>query len=646
MKKNILIISVAVFVLWAKGFLFGVEEKKTLSFEERHKDKEAIFLFYEVAIKLNEDWSYTTKVHKKLKILKEEARDWGEVPVPYEKGREKIAEVKACTITPDGKKHRYSKVQDFKVFKAFPMYSDSMVKVITLPEVNIGSILEYKATVISKGLPIKGAFWHMADFNFSLPVKEMNFTITIPKKLGINYKEFNLDYKPEIREDGFNTTYSWHLKEIDDYKETEDYLPPPNLENIGDAFEFSSIKKWSDISSWYSLLIEKNLKINDAIEEAAKKALKGKVTIKDKVRAILEYIQDNFRYVSMSFGDNTLEPHPTDEVFQNKYGDCKDLSLLCLAMLKVGGIKSHIALFNTEFSITDPKYDLAIPSLFDHVLLFVEDPKEGDFYIDPLLDGYDIGQYPSNYQAAYTFIITENGGGFGRLPIFNEKRNYHKAEQTITIGQDGSALTAGQLTMDLDTSVEFRDKFNALDKEGKERFYQALDTIITSGGEMLERRIEGLDEKYGLLKGYAKFRRKDAYPVTDDMIIIELEGYERNADFTEKERKNPIFCPVNSLSEEITTYHIPQGFRISYIPKNINLNTEFLNIKREYVRNQNEIIVTTITRYKRLELSKENYAKVKDFFNQLPTKAKQRIMLKRIKPWWQGIKDIAARFKR
>ena len=52
----------------------------------------------------------------------------------------------------------------------------------------------------------------------------------------------------------------------------------------------------------------------------------GKTSPKDKLRAILEFIQDNFRYVSMSMGDHTVDLHETAEVFKDHYGDCKDLS--------------------------------------------------------------------------------------------------------------------------------------------------------------------------------------------------------------------------------------------------------------------------------------------------------------------------------
>jgi hypothetical protein len=228
------------------------------------------------------------------------------------------------------------------------MYSDERVKIINMPEANIGSIIEFEYTKTTSRDQIKGQFWHVTDLINTIPIKELNLTFVFPKKLSIKYKEFNLKQKPKIIQADKKITYSWRLKDVEIRPEEDSYTPPPNLENIEDGLEFSSIKNWKDISDWYYGLIEKNMRTTPQIREVAQGLIMGKSTVKEKVRAILEYIQDNFRYVSMSFGDNALEPHPTDEVFRNKYGDCKDLSLLCVYMLKEAGIKSNIALFNTN----------------------------------------------------------------------------------------------------------------------------------------------------------------------------------------------------------------------------------------------------------------------------------------------------------
>ena len=622
-----------------------IPKEVELTFEQKHKDEDSIFLLYDVTIEVNEDWSYTEKMHKKLKILKERAKSMGEIPVFYEKGREKVTDIEAHTITPDGEKHRYSRIQDFRTREGYRMYSDYRYKIITMPEVNVGSIIEYEATITSKGKPVKDAFWYYTDFSSNIPIKEHKFTIIFPKSLGIKYKEFNLAHKPTITETDSTVTYAWYIQDIGDLNEgfRESHLPPPRLEDIRDFVEFSSINSWKDISDWYYYLIQKNLKVNKRIEKVVAKTLKGHTNTKDKVRAVLEYLQENFRYVSMSFGDNTLEPHPTDQIFRHKYGDCKDLSLLCMAMLKLGGVKSHIALFNNEFSITAPEQDLPFPSLFNHVVLLVEDPEEGDFYIDPLLDGYDIGEYPFSYQAAYTFVITEDGGKFDRLPVFDEKRYYSRKKLVNTINPDGSALVEVESLWTLDFSIEVRSDMKDVSTKEKEKFFEELDA---SYGNVLERRWTGLEEKYGAIDSYIKYERQDMFPITDDMIIIDISNVERIADYSKKERKNPVFHHANQLQEVTTVYKIPEGFRISYVPKNLDLDIGFFSYRREYEKKEKELVITETTRFKRMELPAKEYPRIRGFFDRYPKEVNQRIVFKKIKPWWQEIEDIISRVRK
>ena len=628
-KRRILSVVIGILILISR-YSFAAEESKAVDFEEKHQDKSFIFLLYSVDVKVNEDWSYVTKVHKIAKVLKEEAKNLGEIPIYYQNGREIVNSFEAFTITPDNSRHKYSKVQDLNLYAGYPMYSDSMVKVLTLPEVTIGSILEHEFSISSKGLPIKNAFWYLENVDSSVPMKELRFSITMPKSLNIEYKEFGLSRKPEITKTESDVTYSWVINDVGSKEEDEDYLPPPTPESFTETIEFSSISSWENISSWYFSLINKNLILNPEIEKTVERLTKGKITIKDKTRAMLEYLQENFRYVSMSFGDNALEPHPTDEVFKNKYGDCKDMSLLCMAMLRAAGVDSRICLFNTEYSISDPQYDLPIPPLFNHVILLVKDEKEGDFYIDPLLNGYDIEEYPISYQGAYVFIIADDGGKFSKFPIFDEKRNYTSNKRTVTIGEDGSALIEAEALWDLDFSIEQRYKINAMDKKEKEKFYEALDAYMATDGQMIKRDIIGLDQKYGSMKPYNEIKLNNAYPITDGLLIIDISGFEREKDFTEKERKNPIFYPINSIDEEITTYKIPKGYSVSYLPPNLNLNNGFYFITREYVKAApDEIKVTGITRCKRVEVSNKEYDKVRDFFDKLPNKTQQRIIIKK-----------------
>ena len=129
------------------------------------------------------------------------------------------------------------------------------------------------------------------------------------------------------------------------------------------------------------------------------------------------------------------------------------------------------------------------------------------------------------------------------------------------------------------------------------------------------------------------------------MMIIDVAGYERDFDFTQKERRNPVFFPANTLIEEVTAYVIPKGFTMAHLPENINLKLGFFGMKREYRRKGNTIIIIESTRLRRSQYPKEDYVKFKDFFDKLPGQTQQRIVLEKTKSRQQKPKEIKAIIK-
>ncbi|MBF0595215.1 MAG: DUF3857 and transglutaminase domain-containing protein [Candidatus Omnitrophica bacterium] len=606
-------------------------ETTAASFEDRHKDKDSVFLLYDVSIKLNEDWSITEHNHKIIKILKEEGQQYGEMSITYEKGRQLVSDIKVTTITPDGKKHPATKIQDMQVVDDSPMYSDMRAKVITQPEVNIGAVLDREYTVTSNYDMIKGQFWHADTIDMPSPTKEYSITVSIPKKLGIRYRQFKMAYKPEITEKNGFITYSWKVKGLaEDPKREEEYQPPPKTEDFINTFEFSSLASWSDLAKWYFERSEGAVKLTPEIKALAEKLVAGKSTVRDKTRAILEFVQDNFRYVSMSFGQNKLEPHPTDEVFRNKYGDCKDLSLLTKAMLSVVGVKSNLTLVRSETDISDPKDDLPYPLAFNHVLLWIDDP-EGGYFADPLLKGYDIGEYPPNYQMAYAFVINPEGGRFARLPLFSEERNTTSKQQIQSIQPDGSVIyETVRNVYDLDDSVQMHAGWRASNKEERAEFNEKIDATISGGnGKVIERKFDDFDARYGRIVSSSKALRRDVYPPTDGMMIIDLGGFGRSDDgeFVLEKRTHAVFFPANTKHEEVTTFRAPKGFSISYVPQSFDLDNGFFRVKREIVQGEGEVTVKETASFRRAELAALEYPNIRKFYDELPGKTRQRIVI-------------------
>lgn len=608
----------------------AAKPEKKVSFEEKHKDWPMVMLLHESRITIHEDWSYETYIHRKVLIQTKDGSAMGEIPILYDADTEEIRVVKAVTITPDGKEHPPAKVQELSVYEDYGMYSNEKQKILSMPEVTVGSIIDLEYLKITKKLPMPKTFWDIEHTSMEFPVREQKLTYRFPKSLGIKQKTFLHSWQPEIREEGGITVYYWERKNYSPNTDEEEVFPPlPTAENINQGIEFSSVKSWQDVSTWYYGLIQKNMKITPKIRKAAEKAAKGKTNPRDKVRAILEYMQENFRYVSMSFGDYSVEPHPTDEVFRNKYGDCKDQSLLVKAMLEAVGVQAELCLFAQESDGNDPKDDLPVLGLYDHVLLKVIDPKEGDFYADPLLQGYDIGEYPLQYQGAHTFIIGPKGGEFDHFLVFGELRSSESTVGTIEIHPDGSSTDTFINVWKLHDSISFRRKLKAMPAEEKKKFFEKMEADLAGNGKVLEQKIEGLDAKYGRLKSRSVCDYQNNYPVNDGLMVIDLAQQDSSDGWNAKERKKPIFFPINGLNQETVTFKLPTGFEVMHLPKGFILDNGFFSFRRDIERTGNSIKITDLRRIRRMELPASDYPKIKEFYAKLPSRTEQRIILKK-----------------
>jgi len=620
MKRMVLFL---IIILFAGSCLAAGEQPDP--FEAKHRDKDQIILEYNLTIKVNEDWSFTQEDYRKLKILKEQAI--GDLVFSYDKSRDKILEISAYTITPDGKKYPYTLIQDQSEYKSFPGYSDAMKKVVVMPRVNVGSIIEYKVVTKSKGQDIKDSYCQALYLDMPTPVKLFRTTFIFPNKLNVRYQEFNLTHKPKITRDSKTVTYAWEIRDVYRDSKSEIYSPPPTAASMSEEAAFSSIKSWDDYSRFCYGLFKKNLNVTPEIAAAASQAILGKVTLKDKVRAILEYIQDNFRYLSVSLGEHNFEPHPTDEVFKNRYGDCKDLSLLCLAMLKSAGIGAKCVLFQECYSAIDPQLVLPGTASFNHVLLFVETGNGEGFYIDPQLKYYDIGEYPMSYQQAYTLIIGEDGYRFSRFPVFSEERQHEKQDLDAIIYPDGSILSEKNTLHDLDDSIELRKNAASLGNEHKRELSRTKESF-DPGIELIATSLK-FSPRYGRVTEYVKWRKPNALAVSDGLIVLEIPGWQNLGQFSKENRENPIFWAINSRNEYNLTYHLPKGYQILSLPENFEKTIGFFYFKREYQLDNDKIIMRQTSRTKQMLTSREDYRQTKELFANLTRDTFQRIILKK-----------------
>jgi len=605
--------------------LSKIEDKQTdpNDWEEKNSGQPYIGLLSETDTVIHDDWSFDQDYHARVKIQKEAAKNLGQWPIYYNISRENITDIEAFVETPDGKKFEATEVKDLPAFDQSPLYSDMHIKVITLPQISVGAVIDVrvKTKVFKEEMP--GQFWDEVIYP-SIPTKYARYTYVFPENKPIQFHAYNNDKKPLIEKMNSTVKYSFVFEKTA-YSENEDFMPPPD-ETMG-VLSLSSMNDWKQVADWWRDQTIKNTIDDPNITAKALDLVKDRPMPKDKVRAILEFIQDNFRYVSMRLGDHTVDLHGTDQIFQGKYGDAKDLAVLTKQMLNKAGVEANICLFSGEFN-GDPQHRLPNPSVFDHVILEVNAGGQ-KYFVDPQAKGFDLGELPSGYDNAFVLVIDPVSFTFKNVPIADESFHSVISTNDITLNDDGSANFQVHVKMPVEASEDFKKGWDATNDSTKQKFFDKLQATFAQGGKITDHDVKGLENRYGPVEFDFKYAAANIYQVVNDMILLKEQDQGNVPDFSAEVRRYPIFVPTNSLIINHNTYHIPDSVKINFIPPDYNLGTDFVQVSTKYIKGDGTISVESVYHLKRATVPVQGYEEVKKFRDDLDKKNELYIILKK-----------------
>ncbi len=158
----------------------------------------------------------------------------------------------------------------------------------------------------------------------------------------------------------------------------EDFLPSWTLPFK--YFMLSSFKSWKDVNMWAQNVFA--LDKEPELEEVFNEVFTGNETTEEKINKIIDYVQDDIRYMGIESGIGSIKPFPPEQVVRQRFGDCKDKSLLLVSLLKKIGIeKAYPVLVNINM-----RHDLdkLYPSneVFDHCIVKFE-YNDTSYWVDP-----------------------------------------------------------------------------------------------------------------------------------------------------------------------------------------------------------------------------------------------------------------------
>ncbi len=121
--------------------------------------------------------------------------------------------------------------------------------------------------------------------------------------------------------------------------------PPVRL--LRSAVYVSTVPSWEVLARWQNSLISDQFEVDDEIRKKTREITRDRREPLEKLRAIYEFVAEEIRYLHHDVGIFGKKPNKAINVFENRFGDCKDKATLMIAMLKEVGIRAAYAAVRT-----------------------------------------------------------------------------------------------------------------------------------------------------------------------------------------------------------------------------------------------------------------------------------------------------------
>ncbi len=306
------------------------------------------------------------------------------------------------------------------------IYDGSLTAVVNLSDVRVGDIVEYAYT--RKGYNPVHKDHLDRRFYLSYETALLWQRFIVPIGLNIQLRTVNDAPQPTISQQNGNVVYTWRIEKptgvVSESGSPAWYDPSPQA-------ALTSFEDWTAVNRWATKLFN----VKEADKRALVQAMGNQFKSTDLAaytQEAIRFVQDEVRYLGFESGLNTHMPYPPLKVFRQRFGDCKDKSLLLTTLLNGRGIAAFPVLVNTslEHTVSD-----LLPSAyaFDHCIVQVT-LNNKTFYVDPTISNQG-GRPDSVYFPHYSKGLVVDG----------------QSKDLVTFGEQVTSSTVEKQTFTLDS---------------------------------------------------------------------------------------------------------------------------------------------------------------------------------------------------
>lgn len=620
------------------------------------EDTEAVMLLDEQITTVGENGEIRTTYRRACKILRPEGRTYGDVVVFFD-NETRLTYLKGWSLPP-GEKEYEVKEKDAIESSLYSgaLYADKRRKRLRIPAANPGTVVGYEYK--QKGRPfILQDSWWFADV---IPVRRARYVLELPA--GWEFEAYWLHYPEQEPQAAGANRWVWELEDI---PAVEVELAMPHWRAVAGRLIVSfyptrtglqgkSHASWREVGRWYAELARAKRRATPEIREKVTQLTAGKELLLDKIKALAAFVQREVRYVAIEIGIGGYQPHAAQEVFANRYGDCKDKATLLSTMLQEIGVESHYVLVHTRRGVVAPEVPSALS--FNHAILVLRLPAEvstNDLYaleederwgrllfFDPTDALTPLGYLPPSLQANYGLLVDEAGGELRELPLLPPSTNRLLRQAKLVLSAAGNLSGT---VHEIRWGAPAVSRRSALLEAAASERRKVLENFLVrflGGFTLLDSEVEALEEyDRNLVLTYGFVADKYAKRVGNLLLVRPRVLGRKGTDLLElEERKYPMEFSTTSLQTDLVEIRLPGGYRVDELPPPVNLANDFAEYRSQVEVEVEVEVEGNVLRYRRdflikkVEVPSERLEEMKEFYRQIAADERSQAVLKRSWP--------------
>jgi len=556
-------------------------EELQMTSDPKAPGADAVYLYRE---EKTDDQAHLHSFYERIKVLTDKGKDLATVKTPYEFGKVQIAAIQGRTIHADGTvvplKAKPSDLLDFK-------NNDHQFKqiVFTLPDAQVGSILEYRLQIHYGDDEARSPDWiiqrpyfvHKAHYSFD-PWYNSGNTVTNSRgepMEGLMYSK-RLGGTGDVERDK-NNRFTLDLSDIPALP-NDDWMPPLNTIQWSVVFYYSyantADEYWAREGAHWAKDVDHLAAPSGTVKQIASGIVAAGDSDEAKARKLYAAVM---KMQNRDFVGNSMASHGAIKdaagVLKAGSGSSNELALLYIALARATGLKAWpMQVVNRDRATFEPTY-LSMGQFDDFIVIVQIEGKE--VYLDPGEKMCPFGCLHWKHELATGIRMSGNNTAIETTPAGAAKSADIQRTADVTFDEHGNVQGSVRLVITGQEALYWRQLSQQNERnELKKQFNDWMRESLPEGVVADFDHFDGLEDYDANLVAASSLSGTIGSTTGKRLIIpgIFFESRGKHPFVAQETRTVPIDLRYAAMEEDEATYHLPAGTSIDSSPKAANLS--------------------------------------------------------------------------